>query len=130
MGRKWAALSIVASFTFVSPIASSMISPALKDISKDFGIKSEAEAQLTLSIFILAYAIGPLSVGPLSEMYGRVIVLQLFNLFFLVWNLACGFAQTSGQLMVFRFLSGLGGCAPLAIGGVSYPLIVSSTQHV
>lgn len=120
MGRKWAALSIVASFTFVSPVASSMIAPALSHISRDFNIKSEAEAQLTLSIFVLAYAIGPLCIGPLSEIYGRAIVLQLSNLFFLAWNLGCGFAQTSGQLMAFRFLSGLGGCAPLAIGGVSF----------
>jgi MFS family permease len=78
------------------------------------------QAQLTLSIFVLAYAIGPLFLGPLSEIYGRVIVLQLSNLFYLAWNLGCGFAQTSGQLMAFRFFSGLGGSAPLAIGGVRY----------
>lgn len=32
-------------------------------------------------------------------------------------SLIGGFAQTPGQLMVFRFFSGLGGSAPLAIGG-------------
>jgi MFS family permease len=116
--RKWAATLIVSCFTLVSPISSSMISPALASISKDFNITNEVEAQLTLSIFVLAYAIGPLFLGPLSEIYGRVIVLQLSNLFYLAWNLGCGFAQTSGQLMAFRFLSGLGGSAPLAIGGV------------
>ncbi|KAF2821238.1 MFS general substrate transporter [Ophiobolus disseminans] len=117
MDRKWAATLIISCFTLVSPISSSMISPALNSISADFGITNEVEAQLTLSIFVLAYAIGPLFLGPLSEIYGRVIVLQLSNLFYLAWNLGCGFAQTSGQLMAFRFLSGLGGSAPLAIGG-------------
>jgi len=117
MKRKWAATIIVSSFTLVSPISSSMISPALSSISAEFGITNEVEAQLTLSIFVLAYAIGPLFLGPLSEIYGRVIVLQLSNLFYLAWNLGCGFAQTSGQLMAFRFFSGLGGSAPLAIGG-------------
>lgn len=34
-----------------------------------------------------------------------------------VWNLACAFAQNTTQLIIFRFLSGLGGSAPLAIGG-------------
>jgi MFS family permease len=97
-----------------------MIAPALTSISAEFGITNEVEAQLTLSIFVLAYAIGPLFLGPLSEIYGRVIVLQLSNLFYLAWNLGCGFAQTSGQLMAFRFFSGLGGSAPLAIGGVRY----------
>ncbi|OAL57136.1 MFS general substrate transporter [Pyrenochaeta sp. DS3sAY3a] len=115
--RKWAATFIVSSFTLVSPISSSMIAPALTSISNEFHITKEVEAQLTLSIFVLAYAIGPLFLGPLSEIYGRVIVLQLSNLFYLAWNLGCGFAQSSGQLMAFRFLSGLGGSAPLAIGG-------------
>jgi hypothetical protein len=119
MKRKWAATFIISSFTFVSPVSSSMISPALGVISKDFGITNTVEAQLTLSIFVLAYAIGPLFLGPLSEIYGRVLVLQLSNLFYLAWNLGCGFAQNSSQLMAFRFLSGLGGSAPLAIGGVS-----------
>jgi MFS family permease len=35
----------------------------------------------------------------------------------MAWNLGCGFAQNSSQLMAFRFMSGLGGSAPLAIGG-------------
>ena len=72
---------------------------------------------MTLSIFVLAYAIGPLFLGPLSELYGRVYILQLANLFYLAFNLGCGFAQTEGQMIAFRFLSGLGGSAPLAIGG-------------
>ncbi|KAF2476305.1 major facilitator superfamily transporter [Lindgomyces ingoldianus] len=117
MKRKWVATFIVSSFTLVSPVSSSMIAPALSSISKEFHITNQFEAQMTLSIFVLAYAIGPLFLGPLSEIYGRVIVLQIANLFYLAWNLGCGFAQSSGQLMAFRFFSGLGGSAPLAIGG-------------
>lgn len=85
-------------------ISSSMISPALTSISAEFNITNEVQAQLTLSIFVLAYAIGPLFLGPLSEIYGRVIVLQISNWFFLIWNLGCSFAQTSGRLMLFSSL--------------------------
>jgi MFS family permease len=35
----------------------------------------------------------------------------------LVWNMACGFVHSKNELIVFRFLAGLGGSAPLAIGG-------------
>ncbi|PSN70043.1 MFS general substrate transporter [Corynespora cassiicola Philippines] len=115
--RKWAATFLVSAFTLLSPVSSSMIAPALTSISEEFNITNEVESQLTLSIFVLAYAIGPLILGPLSEIYGRVVVLQLSNGFYFAWNLGCGFAQSSGQLMAFRFLSGLGGSAPLAIGG-------------
>lgn len=115
--RKWIATFVVSSFTFISPVASAMVAPALPQIAQDLGIHNEVESQMTLSIFLLAYAFGPLFLGPLSELYGRVPVLQLANLVFLVFNLVCGFAQTGPQMLVFRFLAGLGGSAPLAIGG-------------
>ncbi|KAL8700614.1 MAG: hypothetical protein Q9201_005356 [Fulgogasparrea decipioides] len=115
--RKWAATFVVSGFTFISPVSSSMVAPALKVISEDFGISSSAVANITLSIFVLAYAVGPLFLGPLSEIFGRVYILQLSNLFYFAWNLACGFAQNTPEMMVFRFLSGVGGSAPLAIGG-------------
>ena len=72
-----------------------------------------------LSVFILAYAIGPLVLGPLSEIYGRVLVLQLANLVYLVFNTACGASRNKGEMIAFRFLAGLGGSAPLAVGLLS-----------
>jgi multidrug resistance protein len=94
-----------------------MVAPALTAIAREFHITNQIEESLTLSIFVLAYAIGPLFLGPLSEMYGRVIVLQISNLLYLFFNLGCGLAQTKGQMIALRFLSGLGGSAPLALGG-------------
>ncbi|KAI4095096.1 MAG: hypothetical protein LQ339_007359 [Xanthoria mediterranea] len=115
--QRWAATIVVSSFTFISPVSSSMVAPAISAIAKDFNITNEVESQMVLSIFVLAYAIGPLFLGPLSEVYGRVPVLQLANLVYLVFNTACGACTSKEQMIVFRFLSGLGGSAPLAIGG-------------
>ncbi|EEH10067.1 polyamine transporter 1 [Histoplasma capsulatum G186AR] len=114
---KWAAVLIVSSFTFISPVSSTMVAPALAAIGKEFGITSSMEQVLVMSIFLLAYAVGPFLLGPLSEIFGRVAVLQLANLFYLVFNTACGFAQNKQQILAFRFLSGLGGSAPQALGG-------------
>ncbi|KAH7912686.1 major facilitator superfamily domain-containing protein [Hygrophoropsis aurantiaca] len=94
-----------------------MVAPATDQVAATFGITSDVMIALTTSIFVLAYAFGPLFLGPLSEIYGRSRVLQLANLWYLAWNLGCGFAQTESQLLAFRFLAGLGGSAPLAIGG-------------
>jgi MFS family permease len=86
-------------------------------------------------VFAIIIAFGPLFLGPLSELYGRSHVLQISNLWYLgicflntlvatngpslftVWNLACGFARSRNELIAFRFLAGLGGSAPLAVGG-------------
>ncbi|KAJ7606551.1 MFS polyamine transporter [Mycena polygramma] len=115
--KKWAATLVVSAFTLISPVSSSMIAPASSQVAERFGISSDVVIGLITSIFILAYAVGPLFLGPLSEIFGRNRIIQGANLWYLVWNLGCGFAQNTGQLLAFRFLAGLGGSAPLAIGG-------------
>ena len=92
-----------------------MVAPALTSIAREFGITNEVESQLVLSVFVLAYAIGPLILGPCSEIYGRVPVLQFANLEYLIFNIACGASRNKGEMVVFRFLAGLGGSAPLAV---------------
>ncbi|OQO03222.1 hypothetical protein B0A48_11478 [Cryoendolithus antarcticus] len=115
---KWAATITVSLFTFISPVSSSMIAPALQDIARDFGLNPESgQVPLAMSVFILAFAVGPLFIGPMSELYGRRIVLQVSGMVYFAFNLACGFAQNNNQMIAFRFLSGLGGSAPLGIGG-------------
>ncbi|KAL1883778.1 hypothetical protein VTK73DRAFT_8314 [Phialemonium thermophilum] len=115
--KKWAAVVVVSFFTLISPISSTMLAPATTAIGRELSIPSSLEQALTLSIFVLAYAVGPLFLGPMSELYGRIPVLQLSNLVYLFFNLGCGLARTKGEMIAFRFLSGLGGSAPLAIGG-------------
>ncbi len=114
-GRKWAAALVVSSFSFISPVSSSMVAPALPILKVQFHITNSVVSQIFMSIFVLAYALGPLVLGPLSEIYGRAPVLQLANLFYLVFNTACGAAKSTTQMAVFRFLSGLGGSAPLSV---------------
>lgn len=115
--RRWAVIAIVSTYTFLSPLSSSMVAPALPLISEQFHVTSTVLESLMLSVFVLAYAIGPLFLAPLSEMFGRRIVLQSANVFFIAFTVACAVAQDRVQLSVFRFFAGLGGSAPLAIGG-------------
>ncbi|KAG5652150.1 hypothetical protein H0H81_006134 [Sphagnurus paluster] len=115
--RKWAATIVVSSFTFISPVSSSMVAPATPQVAATFGVSEPLVIAMMTSIFVLGYAVGPLFLGPLSEIYGRSRVLQFSNLFYLAWNLGCGFAQTEAQFIAFRLLAGLGGSAPLSVGG-------------
>lgn len=73
---------------------------------------------MNLSVFVLAYSVGPLFLGPLSEVLGRLPVLQLANLEYLIFNTACGAARNEKQMIAFRFLAGLGGSATLAVRAV------------
>ncbi|KAK6211260.1 MFS multidrug transporter [Colletotrichum tabaci] len=115
--KKWTATILVSCFTFISPVSSTMLAPALDTLADEFDVKSDIETYLLMSIFLLAYAVGPFVLAPLSEMYGRVVVLQSANMFYLIFNTICGFSTSKEQMLAFRFLSGLGGSAPQALGG-------------
>ncbi|KAF9004015.1 major facilitator superfamily domain-containing protein [Cyathus striatus] len=122
--RKW-----VSMYTFVPPLGSSMMSPALPEVARKYGITSPTLLALTLSIFLLSFAIGPLFIAPLSEMYGRTWVYHIANVIFLAFNLGCAFSPTAGSLIAFRFLSGFAGAAPIAIGGGSVSDLFSERER-
>lgn len=92
-----------------------MMAPALASISVDLHFQSTPLAILSLSVFFLGQAVVPLFTAPLSEVFGRSVVLQSCNLFYIVFNTLCGNAKTQNQLITFRFLAGLGGAGPFAV---------------
>lgn len=51
-----------------------MMAPGLPDLALKYKITNPTILALTLSIFLLSFAIGPLFMSPLSEMYGRTWV--------------------------------------------------------
>lgn len=112
---KWICTFVVSGLSVIPPMSSSIVAPALSTISHDFKITNSVEQQLVLSSYVLACGIGPLWLGPLSEVYGRVILLQMSNLGSLIFNVACGLSKSKAQLITFRFLGGLLGTASLAV---------------
>ncbi|KAJ5266746.1 polyamine transporter 3 [Penicillium angulare] len=115
--RKWKAIFAMSSFVFMSPLSSTIVAPALPAIASDLGIAQPAVEQMVLSIFLLGFACGPLVASPLSEIYGRVRVVQTWNFMYIVFNAACGGARTKEAIIILRFIAGLCGSATLGIGG-------------
>jgi hypothetical protein len=75
-----------------------MVAPALPVLDAEFHITNSVKSQIML-----------------SKVYGRSLVIQGANLFYLVFNTACGGAKNGTQMTVFRFLAGIGGSAPLSV---------------
>ncbi|GJN89890.1 hypothetical protein Rhopal_002879-T1 [Rhodotorula paludigena] len=115
-GRRMLSTFCVAGFTLLAPLSSSTMAPAAGQIADKLNVTSEIETAMLTSIFVLAFAIGPLVFGPASELFGRIRVLQLANILYLIFNLVCAFAKTKQQFIVFRFFAGFGGGAPLSVG--------------
>lgn len=91
------------------------MAPGIEAISEELEIHSSVISTLILTVYVLGYAVGPLFLGPASEIYGRKPVLTLSNVWYLAFNLACGFARSRGQIIACRFLAGVGGSGPLAV---------------
>jgi multidrug resistance protein len=116
-GRKYLIVTLLAVVTLMTPLSSSIISPAISIYDREFGNTNVTLGAMPVSIFLLGFAIGPLFLAPLSEIYGRTIVLTCSNIFFCAFQIACALAPTLASLIVFRFLAGVGGIAALTLGG-------------
>jgi multidrug resistance protein len=93
-----------------------MFAPAAGEVMARFGSTNSTLASFVVSIYVLGYCFGPLIIAPMSEVYGRVPLYHICNVFFLVFTIACAVAQTLPQLFVFRFFAGVAGVCPITIG--------------
>ncbi|KAJ4251419.1 hypothetical protein NW762_011401 [Fusarium torreyae] len=113
--RKWAVTNVLSVTGFNRILVSTVMAPALPIIAKDLDMTA-TQSVMSLSIYLLATAFGPLVIGPLSEVYGRKTILHVSNVWFLVWNVACGFTNSKELLIGARFLAGFGASAVYALG--------------
>ncbi|KAL2814467.1 major facilitator superfamily domain-containing protein [Aspergillus granulosus] len=115
-GKKWGLLGLISAFTLISPLASSMFSPAVPYMAADFRETNETLISFTVSVYLLGYTFGPCFLAPLSEIYGRRIVLSSANWFFVVWQIGCALAQNIETEIICRFFAGIGGAGCITLG--------------
>lgn len=111
------ALRLATLLTLNRPLASSMFAPGVEDVLREFHSSSSILAALVVSVYVLGYAIGPLIVAPLCEMYGRVPLYNASNILFIVFTIACAVSSNLNMLIAFRFFAGASGSTPITIGG-------------
>lgn len=70
-----------------------IFAPALLLVMADLGIKNPTLGAIQISIFVLAFALGPIFAAPLSEIYGRSIIVRTCNILFIAFSIGSGFAQ-------------------------------------
>jgi DHA1 family bicyclomycin/chloramphenicol resistance-like MFS transporter len=84
--------------------------PALPEISRTLDA-SPTEIQLTLTVFLVAFGLAQLVLGPMSDRYGRRPVLLWGTALFVVANIVCALAFTIEALLIGRVLQAFGACA-------------------
>ena len=101
---------ILGLLAMLMPLSIDMYLPALPVISEQFGVPA-GSAQMTLSTYILGFAVGQLLYGPMADSIGRKPVILGGTLVFAAAAVACALAQTIDQLIVMRFFHGLAAAA-------------------
>jgi MFS family permease len=62
-------------------------------------------------------------------MYGRLWVFQISNVGYTLFTIACALAPSLGSLIVFRFLAGCFGIAPLTVGGGTISDLIAQEER-
>lgn len=99
----------------ISPLTMHIYLPSLPGLAADLQA-SDAQAQLTLSVYLFAVAVIQLIVGPVSDRFGRRPTLVWGLVLFLIATLFCRFATSIEALIIARGFQAIGGCVGMVVG--------------
>lgn len=106
---------VLALLVALGPFSIDMYLPAFPAI-RDALATTEAQVQLTLSVFMLVMACGQILFGALSDRVGRRPVFLAGLTLFVLASVGCSQAGGVGVLVSLRALQALGGCAAVVVG--------------
>src|SRR3954467_10151110 len=99
--------ALLALLTAVGPMSVDLYLPSLPELGRVFGA-SVPQVQLTLSGYLLCFAIGQIVFGPISDHVGRKPVLLAALSLYVAVCLRCMFATSIEMLIALRCLQALG----------------------
>ena len=105
---RWWTLATISISVIIVVIDTSILNVALPTLQRELNI-SGTGLQWILNIYMMTFASLMLTTGVLGDRIGRARVLQAGIIVFALGSLAASFASTSGQLIAWRAVMGVGG---------------------
>ena len=120
--QRWKFFILLAGIIAVvnSTLGSTIPSGAINYIGTYFNVTSDQQLVLPISLFLVGYVLGPLFFGPLSETYGRRIIMVSSFVIFTIFVLACAVAPNWPVFLVFRLICGIMASSAIAVIGGLY----------
>ena len=122
--RRWVALVVVCFGQLMIMVDTTIVNVALPFIQRDLGF-SQADLTWVVNAYLIAYGSFLLLAGRLGDLFGRRLVFLAGVFLFTVASVGTGLAPAAENLIVGRFLQGLG--ASLS-AGVIIAIIVTEFQ--
>ncbi len=102
-------LLLLAALVALGPLSVDMYLPAMPAMRAALDT-SVGNIQLTFSVYLAGFALFHLVCGPLADRYGRKPVITAGTLLFVLGCIGCSLATTVEELLLYRFLQGVGAC--------------------
>jgi DHA1 family bicyclomycin/chloramphenicol resistance-like MFS transporter len=110
----FALTALLAALSAIGPLTTDMYLPSLPDIARQLNA-STAEAQFTISAYLIGFAIGQIFYGPVSDRHGRKPILIAAIALYCIASLACSLSTSTEMLIVARAFQALGGCGGIVL---------------
>lgn len=123
----FALTALLAGLSAVGPLTTDMYLPSLPDIARALGA-STAQVQLTISTYLIGFAVGQVVYGPVSDRHGRKPVLLAAIALYCVASLACALATSIHMLIGARALQALGGSGGIVLARAMVRDLYSGTR--
>ena len=110
----FALTALLAALTAIGPLSTDMYLPSMPDIARQLDA-STAQVQLTISSYLIGFAVGQIVYGPVSDRHGRKPVLLGAVALYCAASFACALATSIEMLTVARFAQALGGSGGIVL---------------
>jgi DHA1 family bicyclomycin/chloramphenicol resistance-like MFS transporter len=110
----FALTALLAGLSAVGPLTTDMYLPSLPDIARQL-TASTAQVQLTISAYLIGFAVGQIVYGPISDRHGRKPVLLAAIALYCAASLACALSVSIEMLIAARFVQALGGSGGIVL---------------
>jgi DHA1 family bicyclomycin/chloramphenicol resistance-like MFS transporter len=110
----FALTALLAMLTALGPLSMDMYLPSLPDIAHVLHAPT-ARVQLTVSSYLIGFAVGQIVYGPVSDRHGRRPVLLAALALYLTSTIVCAGTQSVGPLIAARFLQGIAGSGSIVL---------------
>lgn len=106
---------MIAMLMAINSIGIDIILPCLPQISEFLGVNNENHRQHLISFYLIGYGIAQIFYGPLSDRFGRKIVMICGLIIYIISTLAVLVVSSFSEMLLVRFIQGIGGAAPRII---------------
>ncbi|KAG6833256.1 hypothetical protein H0H87_009431 [Tephrocybe sp. NHM501043] len=117
VGRKWFITAATSFLCLAVALGSSLVTGDLEGPVEEFHASHEM-INLTVTLFVVGFGVGPLLFAPLSEVFGRKPIYCVSIFLYFIFTLPSALAPNRATLIVSRALAGIAASAPMCnVGG-------------